>query len=105
MGLLRLDEGAALEVSAGRVLLGFWADWCVPSRALPRDVTAVAERFEDRLAVAAVDVERFPELRERYAVVGLPALVLLEAGRERLRRVGLMARPALLRLIEASLAP
>ena len=101
--LLRLEDGASIDSMVRPALVGFWADWCVPSRELAADLESIAARFGERLGVALVDVDRSPVLRGRHAVRGLPTLVLLRAGREVLRRVGLVSREALGRLLEDAL--
>jgi thioredoxin-like negative regulator of GroEL len=105
VGLLRIQDDAGLNAGGRPALIGFWADWCVPSRGLAADLEAVAGRFGERLSVALADVDQAPLLKGRFAVRGLPTLVLLQGGREALRRVGLVPRDALLRLVERSIGP
>ncbi len=81
------------------VLVGFWAEWCLPSHGLAATLEAADERLDGRAAVGSVDVERNPELARRYGVQGLPTILLLEGGRETLRRVGLLGRDDLLALL------
>jgi len=91
--------------SRAAVLAGFWAEWCLPSHALEGTLEAAAARYDARLRVGLVDVDREPELAERCGIQGLPTLVLVQSGREVLRRVGLLSVPELLKLLDATLAP
>jgi thioredoxin-like negative regulator of GroEL len=97
------DDAAEPDSHARPALIGFWADWCVPSRGLAADLAAVAERFGERLSVSLVDIDRARGLRRRFAIGGLPTLVLVREGSVSLRRVGLLTRPALMRLLEQQL--
>ena len=96
------DWDAQALAAGPPVLAGFWAEWCVPSRALAEALEAAAARHTGRLRVGQVDVDREAALAERYRIRGLPTVVLLADGREVLRRVGLMTRADLLKLLTSS---
>ncbi len=83
----------------------FWADWCLPSRTAFASLAAVASAFTGRLSCGQVDVDGSPALAERHAIRGLPTLIVFVAGKERARRVGLMAREDLRRFLEAVAEP
>ena len=103
--LARSNWDAEALAAPTPVLAGFWAEWCMPSRALAGTLEAAATRYEGRLRVGLVDADREPALAERYRVQGLPTVVLLRDGREMLRRVGLLPREDLLELLDATLGP
>jgi thioredoxin-like negative regulator of GroEL len=81
-------------------LVGFWAEWCVPSRHLAGALEAAAERHAGRLRVGLVDAEREPALAERYGLQGLPTVILFRSGSEVLRRIGLLTAAELSRLVD-----
>jgi len=64
------------------VLVDFWATWCGPCRALTPTLERIAEKYEGRLTIVKVDVDRAPRLKSRYHVQGVPRLVLFKDGRE-----------------------
>ncbi len=98
-------SGASFETEVLRaslpVLVDFYADWCFPCQVMNPVVADVAERLAGRLKVVTLDVDHNPALSERYAVLGLPTLILFDVGRERDRFAGLMRKADLL----ARLAP
>ena len=100
MGVTALEDGEALTMPPGALLIGFWAQWCQPSRALAETLEALAEQRPE-LRVVIVDLDRHPDLRERYALEGLPSVLLYDGERLVLRRTGLLRRDALLQLVEA----
>jgi thioredoxin 1 len=70
------------------VLLVFTADWCAPCKWLTPYLTEIASEVEDRARVLAVDTDRAPGLSRRYRIASLPTVVLLKAGEERDRSLG-----------------
>jgi thioredoxin len=84
--------------SQGTVVTVFWADWCVPCRTLLPALEDAAPRHP-RLRFGTVDVDANPKLRERYGIVGLPTLLVLQGEREVARRIGLIAADNLQQLL------
>lgn len=81
------------------VAVSFWAEWCLPCRTVEPALTAAAREFRQRLRVGRVNGDEEPELLRRYAIRGLPTLLVLAGGREVARRVGLMTTGRLLSLL------
>jgi thioredoxin 1 len=82
------------------VVVGFWADWCVPSRGVQPALETLARRHENALRVGLLNVDENLETPRRYAICGLPTLLMLRRGEEALRRVGLVSPEALLTLFQ-----
>lgn len=70
------------------ILLDLWAPWCVPCRALAPTLERLAEEAGDKLIVLKVDVDKYPAVRERYAVRGIPTMILFKGETERARLSG-----------------
>ncbi|MCA1685734.1 MAG: thioredoxin family protein, partial [Planctomycetia bacterium] len=73
------------------IMLDFTATWCGPCR----EMRPVVERLvELGYPIKPVDVDRSPDLAERYQVTGVPAFIVIDpsSGRELGRTEG--ARPA-----------
>jgi thioredoxin 1 len=90
------------EVSASAVPAAtlFWAEWCIPCRTvLPYFEQAAASR-EGRAFLRTVNVDENPGLARRYAVVGLPTLLLFRGGAEVGRRVGLIPEERLTAILD-----
>jgi thioredoxin 1 len=68
----------------------FWAGWCVPCRTVLPFFEAAAGAYEGRVVLGTVDVDANQRLARRYAVVGLPTLLVFRGGQEVVRRVGLL---------------
>jgi thioredoxin 1 len=86
------------------VLVDFWAPWCVSCRALAPIVDQIASDYAGRLKVVKVDVEASPAAPTRYAIRGVPTIVLLKDGRVAEQILGAVTRTRLAQAIDAALA-
>lgn len=86
------------------VLVDLWAPWCGPCRVVAPGVERAARELRGHLKVAKVDVDRAPGVAARFAVQGVPTLLVLRAGRVVARRTGALAPEALLAWIRGELA-
>ncbi len=62
------------------VLVDFWADWCGPCRMVAPSVKAIAEEYAGKVRVAKMDVDDNPATPGRYAIVGIPTIMLFKNG-------------------------
>ena len=60
------------------ILLDFYADWCGPCKSLMPVVEKVADKFKGEVHVRKVNVDRFPQLAEKFGVRSIPALFLIQ---------------------------
>jgi thioredoxin-like negative regulator of GroEL len=81
------------------VVVGFWAEWSLPSRMALRAFETAARQYRDRLRFGLVDGDRSPDLVARYGIQGMPTLLVVRGGQPALRRVGLMGRQAMVDLL------
>ncbi|MFO0888654.1 MAG: thioredoxin domain-containing protein [Isosphaeraceae bacterium] len=81
--LLAFFTAAPSPASAAKsepVLLDFHADWCGPCRQMRPAVDQLTRR---RIPVKSIDIDRSPDLRERYNVEAVPTFVVVDrAGNE-----------------------
>ncbi len=69
-------------------VVDFWAEWCQPCQIIASYIEFLARDYAGRLVVASVDVDENPQTPQRFQVMGLPTLLLLDQGREVGRIVG-----------------
>jgi thioredoxin 1 len=86
------------------VVVGFWAEWCVPSHMAQPALESAEQQHGGRLHFGLVNFDENPRLIERYAVQGLPMILVMKDGQPVDRRVGLMGRAALQDLLRKYVA-
>ena len=98
------DFDAVVRQSEQLAVVNFWADWCAPCETMSAHVAFLAEDFEGRLLVTALDVDENPQTTETFAVMGMPTLLFLKQGVEVHRQVGLRPYEELKQVVEDLLA-
>jgi len=84
----RFDEA----IANGKVLVDFWAAWCMPCRMVAPVLDELAKEFEGVVTVAKVDIDKESALAARYEVMSIPTVVLFQDGREIKRFVGVQPK-------------
>ena len=72
-------------ISNKKILVDFYADWCGPCRMMGE----VLENI-DNIEILKVNVDKFPELAQRYMVMSIPTLLLMDNGKVIRSNVGFM---------------
>lgn len=81
------------------VLVDFWATWCGPCRTLAPAVEQIAAEFEGRIKVMKLDVDQNGATSSRFAIRGIPALLLFKGGKEVDRIVGLVPKDTIFQTV------
>ena len=97
------DGNFDAETSKGVVLVDFWAEWCGPCRRLAPTVDALASDFDGRATVAKMNVDENPDVPTRFAIRGIPTLLIFKEGQLAETIVGLAAKEDIAKMIERHL--
>jgi len=88
---------SALEAAPLPVLVDVWAPWCGPCRQLAPVVEQLASELAGRVLVAKLNCDENPVTAGRFGIQGIPALLILQNGREVDRIIGVQPKTEILR--------
>lgn len=64
------------------VLVDFWAEWCMPCRALAPVIDELASEFQGKVKFAKVNVDECKEVPAKFGIRGIPTLILFTDGKK-----------------------
>lgn len=70
------------------VVVDFWATWCGPCRMVAPIIEQLAQKYEDRVKFAKIDIDENSELADKYQIQSIPTVVVFKDGSEQNRCVG-----------------
>lgn len=70
------------------VLVDFWATWCGPCLQMAPPVSQLADEYKDRAIVAKVDVDKNPDISNKYDISAIPTFIVFNQGEEVMRYTG-----------------
>ena len=62
------------------VLVDFWAEWCGPCKMIAPILEEIEVEYGDRVTIAKLNADEYPEITAKYGVLGLPTLNLYKGG-------------------------
>lgn len=92
-----------VERAATPVLLDMWADWCGPCHMLAPTIDQLSSELAGRVKVAKLNVDENPGIANRFGVQSIPTLLVLKAGKEVDRIVGVQPKQEIVRRLETVL--
>jgi thioredoxin 2 len=89
-----------VERSPVPVLVDLWAPWCGPCRLIAPMIDQLAREMGGRVRFAKLNVDENPATAGRFHVNSIPTLLIMKAGREVDRIVGVQPAPEIRRRLE-----
>jgi thioredoxin 2 len=95
---------AEVERSDLPVLLDLWAPWCGPCKMIAPVLDDLAKEMSGRVRIAKLNIDENPETRRRFNVQSIPMLLVMKAGREVDRIIGVQPKTEIVRRLERAVA-
>ena len=77
------------------VLVDFWAEWCMPCRALGPTIDAVATENAGKAKVGKVNVDHHQGIAVKYGIQSIPTVMLFKNGQLVKKWVGVVQKGTL----------
>ncbi len=72
------------------VVVDFYASWCGPCKTVEPVLKKLARDFAGKVLIAKINTEDYPQLAQKYHVMGVPTTLFISGGRELGRETGAM---------------
>lgn len=85
------------------VLVDFSAEWCGPCKMLAPILKQVKDDLGDKIKIIKIDIDKNQSLSTKYAVRGVPTMILFKNGNQLWRQSGLVQKDHILNQVKSHL--
>ncbi|HWL93601.1 MAG TPA: thioredoxin [Phycisphaerae bacterium] len=89
--------------SSTPVLVDFWAEWCMPCRALGPTIDKLADAYVGKVKVGKLDTDASQATAAKYGIQSIPTVILFKNGEIAQRFIGLKPEKEFAAAIDAAL--
>ncbi len=85
------------------VLVDFWAEWCMPCKALGPTIDELATQYDGKAKVGKVNTDANQSLSAKFGISAIPTVILFKDGEIKEKFVGLRSKQDFAASIDALL--
>lgn len=83
------------------VLLDFWAEWCGPCKMITPILEEIASTYAGKLKIMKLNVDENTQTPAKYAIRGIPTLILFKNGQAQATKVGAATKSQLTAFLDS----
>jgi thioredoxin 1 len=76
-----------------------FAEWCGPCKVQSPILKEVASELGNRVKIIKIDVDKNPEIANRFHIQGVPTLMIFKNGEIKYQQAGLHTKPQLMKVL------
>ena len=92
------DEVLSAEMP---VIVDYWAEWCGPCKMIAPLLDEIADEYNGKLTIAKINIDDNQQTPQKYAVRGIPTLMIFKDGEVAGTKVGAMSKSMLSAFIDS----
>ena len=78
-------------IGKGKVLVDFYADWCMPCLTMSPVVESLAEKFKGKLKFGKLNIDDGNEIAQKLRISSIPTFILFKDGKPSAQFTGSMS--------------
>lgn len=83
------------------VLVDYWAEWCGPCKMIAPVLEEIAQEYAGKIKICKLNIDDNKETPPKYAVRGIPTLMLFKNGNVEATKVGALSKSQLAAFIDS----
>lgn len=103
-GIIHVSDATFEEqvLNSGKpVLVDYWAAWCGPCKMIAPILDEISDEYADKLTIAKINIDENQQTPQKYAVRGIPTLMIFKNGEIAGTKVGAMSKSQLSAFIDS----
>ena len=86
------------------VLVDFWAEWCMPCKALGPTIDELATEYAGKVKVGKVNTDENQSLSAKFGISAIPTVILFQGGQIKEKFVGMRSKKDFATSLDAAVA-